>query len=117
MSIQRDPFSNPLNIQIVEAIDQLDLTIMQKHHLRILAHCLNVLKVIFVKDSSKPLEENLLKKWCDNQSKKFNDEKFSDLFYKQLSATAKKLDTFSQKIGKDIRDLDIDDLVMLVKKS
>ncbi len=117
MSIQRDPFSNPLNIQIVEAIDQLDLTIMQKHHVRLLAHCLNTLKLIFTEDSIKSLEENLLKKWCDNQSKKFNDEQFSDLFYEQLSATAKKLDTFSHKIGKDIWDLDIDDLVMFVKKS
>ena len=53
---------------------------------------------------------------CDNQSKKFDDKKFSDLFYEQLESTTKKLSTFSKKIGKSIEDLEIDDLVLLVKQ-
>ena len=56
-----------------------------------------------------------MREWCDNQSKKFDDKKFSDLFYEQLESTSKKLSTFSKKIGKNIEDLDIDDLVLLVK--
>ena len=49
--------------------------------------------------------------------KKFDDKKFSDLFYEQLESTSKKLSTFSKKIGKDIEDLEIDDLVLLVEQS
>ena len=55
--------------------------------------------------------------WCDNQSQKFDDKKFSDLFYEQLESTANKLSNFSKKIGKNIEDLEIDDLVLLVKQS
>ena len=117
MSNHLDPLSNPLNIEIIQEIDNLDLPIMQKHHLRILAHCLQILKLINVDNSFKYQKINPLRDWCDNQSKKFDDKKFSDLFYKQLEATSRKLSTFSKKIGKNIKDLEIDDLVLLVEQS
>jgi len=117
MSNNFDPSSNPLNIQTIKEIDSLDLTIMQKHHIRILAHCLQILKIINRDDSVEYPNKNLLREWCDNQSKKFDDKKFSDLFYHQLESTSKKLSTFSKTIGKNINDLEIDDLVLLVQQS
>ena len=117
MSNNLDPLSNPLNIKTIKEIDNLDLSIMQKHHLRILAHCLQILKIINEDDSSELCDKNPLREWCDNQSRKFDDKKFSDLFYAQLNSTAKKLNTFSQRIGKNIEDLEIDDLVLLVEQS
>ena len=116
MSNHLDPFSNPLNMQTIQEIDKLDLPSMQKHHLRILAHCLQILITINVDNSFGYQNKNPLREWCDNQSKKFDDKKFSDLFYEQLESTSKKLSTFSQKIGKNIEDLEIDDLVLLVKQ-
>ena len=117
MSNKLDPFSNPLNIQTIQAIDHLDLPIMQKHHVRILAHCLHILKIITADNRSELSDKNSLREWCDNQSKRFDDKKFSDLFYEQLESTAKKLNTFSQRIGKNIEDLEINDLVLLVEQS
>jgi len=116
MSNYLDPLSNPLNIQIIKEIDNLELPIMQKHHVRILAHCLQILKTIDVKNSIENQNKNPLREWCDNQSRKFDDKKFSDLFYEQLESTSKKLITFSKKIGKSIQDLEIDDLVLLVEQ-
>ena len=95
MSNNLDPSSNPLNIQTIKEIDNLDLSIMQKHHLRILAHCLQILKIINLDNSFENKDKNPLREWCDNQSKKFDDKKFSDLFYEQLEASAKKLNTFT----------------------
>ena len=117
MSNNLDPLSNLLNIQTIQEIDNLDLPIMQKHHLRILAHCLQILKIINSDNSFECQNKNPLREWCDNQSKKFDDKKFSDLFYEQLESTSKKLSAFSKKIGKNIEDLEIDDLVILVKQS
>ena len=116
MSNNLDPLSNSLNMQTIQKIDNLDLPIMQKHHLRILAHCLQVLKILNVDNNFEYQNKNPLREWCDNQSKKFDDKKFSDLFYEQLESTSKKLSIFSRKIGKRIEDLDIDDLVSLVKQ-
>ena len=116
MSNHLDPLSNPLNMQTIQEIDNLDLPIMQKHHLRILAHCLEILKILNIDNSFEYQNKNRLREWCDNQSKKFDDKKFSDLFYKQLESTSVKLSDFSKKIGKNIEDLEIDDLVLLVEK-
>ena len=117
MSNHLDPLSNPLNIQTIKEIDNLDLPMMQKHHVRILAHCLQILKIINADDSFEYQNKNPLREWCDNQSKKFNDKKFSDLLYEQLESSSKKLSTFSKQIGKDIEDIEIDDLVLLVEQS
>ena len=117
MSNHLDPLSNPLNIEIIQEIGNLDLPIMKKHHLRILAHCLQILKIINLDNSLEDQNKNPLRKWCDNQSKKFDDKKFSDLFYDQLESTSRKLSTFSKTIGKNINDLEIDDLVLLVQQS
>ena len=116
MSNHFDLLSNPLNIETIQEIDNLDLTIMQKHHIRILVHCLQILKIINIDSSFEYKNKNPLREWCDNQSKKFDDKKFSDLFYEQLESTSKKLSIFSKKIGKSIEDLDINDLVLLVKQ-
>ena len=116
MSTHPDPFSNPLNIQTIKVIDNLDLPLMQKHHLKILAHCLQILRIISEENGFEYRNKNPLREWCDNQSKKFEDKKFSDLFYEQLESTSKKLSTFSKKIGKNIEDLGIDDLVLLIEQ-
>ena len=116
MSNNLDPLSNLLNTQTIKEIDNLDLPTMQKHHVRILAHCLQIFKIITSEKSSESNDENLLRQWCDNQSQKFDDKKFSDLFYQQLETTSRKLITFSKKIGKNIDDLEIDDLVLLVEE-
>jgi len=116
MSNNLDPLSNPSNMRIIQEIDNLDLPIMQKHHLRILAHCLQILKTINSDNSFEYQNKSPLREWCDNQSKKFDDKKFSNLFYEQLELTSKKLSIFSKKIGKSIEDLEIDDLVLLVEQ-
>ena len=116
MSNDRDSLSNLLNIQTIQEIDSLDLPIMEKHHLRILVHCLEILKILNTDNGFEYQNKNSLREWCDNQSRKFDDKKFSDLFYKQLESTAKKLSIFSKKIGKSIEDLDLDDLVLLVER-
>ena len=117
MSSQLDPLSNSLNLQNIQTIEKLNLPIMQKHHIRILLHCLAILKSISRDNTFCSDQENLLRKWCNSESRKFNDQQFSDLLYEQLALTAKKLNLFSQKIGKDIKDLDIEDLVLLVQES
>ncbi len=116
MSSPLDPLSNYLTLDTIQSIEKLKLPIMQKHHLRILVHCLAILNSISSDNSLFSDQDNLLRKWCNNESRKFNDQKFSDLLYKQLALTTKKLNLFSQKIGKDIKDLDIEDLVILVEE-
>ena len=117
MSNQTDSFSSPINEEISQAIDQLNLPAIQKHHIRLLAHCLEIFKAIG-KDDMSSFEENvLLREWCKMQSQKFNDNNFNDLFYEQMSSAAKKLNNFSLKQGKNFKELELNDLITLVKQN
>ena len=117
MSNQTNSFLSPLNPHIVQTIDQLNLSIIQKHHIRLLAHCLEIFKEIANDDMSSLDEDILLRKWCETQSQKFNDENFNQLFYEQMSSAARKLNYFSQSIEKKFKELDLEDLITLVKQN
>ena len=89
---------------------------IQNYYLQLLFSKSGGNEQVFLNDVSELFHENPLREWCDNQSRRFDDKKFSDLFYEQLESSAKKLSNFAKKIGKNIEDLEIDDLVLLVEK-
>ena len=116
MSNQTNSFPSPLSDEIVKNIDQLNLHIIKKHHVRLLAHCLEIFKEIGKYEKSLFEEDELLKKWCEEKSQKFNDKNFNQLFYEQMSLAAKKLNVFSKSIKKNYKELDLEDLIDLVEQ-
>ena len=117
MSNQTNSLSSPLSDEIAKNIDQLNLSIIQKHHIRLLAHCLEIFKEIAQDEISLFEEDELLREWCEKQSQQFNDKNFNQLFYEQMSSAAKKLNSFSKSIEKTFKDLNLDDLIALVKQN
>ena len=117
MSNQTNPFLSPLSEENAKNIDQLNLPIIKKHHVRLLAHCLEIFKEIGKDEKSLFEEDELLKEWCEKQSQKFNDKKFNQLFYEQMSSAAKKLNYFSKRIEKNFNELDLEDLITLVEQN
>ena len=116
MSNQTNSFSSPLSDDIVKHIDHLNLPVVQKQHIRLLAHCLEIFKEIANDDMSLFEEDQLLREWCNEQSQKFNDENFNQIFYQQMSSAANKLNSFSKSIKKNFKELNIEDLIILVKQ-
>ena len=117
MSNQTNSFSSPLRDEIVKNIDGLNLPIIQKHHLRLLTHCLEIFKEIAKDDVFLFEEDKLLREWCEKQSQKFNDKNFNNIFYQQMSSAAKKLNSFSLSIDKKITELNLEDLITLVEQN
>ena len=117
MSNQTNSFQSPLSNEMVKNIDQLNLPIIKKHHVRLLAHCLEIFKEIGKDEKSLFEEDALLKKWCEKQSRQFNDKNFNQLFYEQMSSAAKKINFFSKSINKNFKELDLDDLITLVEQN
>ena len=117
MSNQANSLSSPLSDEIIKNIDKLNLPTFQKHHIRILAHCLEIFKQIAKDEMSLFEEDELLREWCEKQSQKFNDKNFNQLFYEQMSSATKKLRSFSQRIKKNFKELDLEDLIILVKEN
>ena len=116
MSNQTNSFSNPLSDVIIKKIDLMNLPIIQKHHIKILAHCLEIFKQISKDEVSFFEEDQLLREWCNKQSQKFEDKEFNQLFYQQMSSAAKKLNSFSSAIKKNFKELDLEDLIILVEQ-
>ena len=117
MSNQTNWLSSPLSDEVLKNIDQLNLSIIQKHHIRLLAHCLEVFKEISKEDLFVFEEDELLREWCEKQSQRFNDKNFNQIFYEQMSSAAKKLNSFSKSIDKKFRELDLEDLIILVEQN
>ena len=114
---QTNSYASPLSDEIVKNIDQLNMPIIKKHHVRLLAHCLEIFKEIAKDEKSLFDQDELLKKWCETQSQKFNDKNFNQLFYEQMSSAAKKITFFSHSIQKNIKELDLEDLITLVEQN
>ena len=117
MSNQINSFSSPLSDEMSKNIDQLNIPITQKQHIRLLAHCLEIFKNLIKDDITLFKEDEILKEWCSKQSQKFNDEKFNKLFYQQMSSAFSKLNSFSQSIKKNFKELDLEDLIILVAQN
>ena len=116
MSKSLNSFSSPLNDEVFQSIEELNLPIVQKLHIRLLAHCLAIFKEIQVEDDSSFSEEILLKKWCKKQSQKINDNHFNEILYNQMYSASKKLNSFAKSIGKTIQELNLQDLIKLTKE-
>ena len=113
MSDQLNSFVSPVNKEVVDQIERLDLSTLQKLHLKLLSHCLEVFKDISQKADMEFPNELLLKRWCDNEAKKLNDENFAVLLFEQMNSAAKKLKNYAKKTGKQALNLSLDDLITL----
>ncbi len=115
MSDQLENFSSPIKKEVAQKIQDLDLPLIQKHHVRLLAHCLEIFKNIAANNNNQIFpNDQLIKQWCDLEAEKINDIEFTKLLFRQMNAAALKLELHSKKIGKNILDFNIDDLVDLV---
>ena len=113
MSDQFNSFMSPVKKEVVDQIESLDLSTLQKLHLKLLSHCLEVFKDISLKNNDEFPNDILLKSWCENEAKKLNDESFSMLLFEQMNSAAVKLQIYAKKTGKYVLDLNLDDLIVL----
>ena len=118
MSDHFNQLSNSINEKILQEIESLNLPLLQKHHVRLLLHCVQVFKGIAVqKDNNHLITDQDLRLWCELESSKFEDKAFSDLLFEQMSLARNKLEVFSNEINKNLLDLNISDLAQLTKEN
>ena len=106
------PFQGPLSGKDVKKIDESNLSSLQRHHVRLLAHCLFSFQAIKEGSTSRSLpdhEECL--KWCLAQSQLVNDHEFRNLILDQFAGAAKQLTELSELKQISPLDLTLDDLL------
>ena len=113
MSELFNSFTSPIEKEVIEQIEQLSLSTIQKLHLKLLAHCLGIFKVISTQSKVDFPTEKLLRDWCIKESQKLEDKEFSKLLYTQMDAAGQKILDYSQKIEKRPLELTLEDLIQL----
>tara|TARA_Y100001970_G_C14231147_1_gene858723 strand:- start:1581 stop:1940 length:360 start_codon:yes stop_codon:yes gene_type:complete len=102
--------SNPLTINDVELIDNTNLNTNQKHHLRILAHCLFSFKNM--KSSLErgvfPNNDDLLN-WCKSLAQ--SDEDFAKILLEQMNSAASQIEDLAKLQKKRPLELTLEDLI------
>ena len=116
MSDYFNSFISPVKKEVVDQIERLDLSTLQKLHLKLLSHCLEVFKEISLKADKEFPDDTLLKRWCENEAKKLKDESFSMLLFEQMNSAAIKFKNYAQTIGKYPLDLHLDDLITMISQ-
>ena len=113
MSEQFNFSTSPIEKEVVEQIEKLNLSTLQKLHLKLLSHCLEIFRVISSQSKVEFPTEKLLRDWCLKESQKLDDKDFSMLLYEQMDAAGQKILNYSQKSGKRPLELTLEDLIKL----
>ena len=79
----------PLSREVIERIDATQLPQLERHHLRLLAHCLACFKTMQPKPSDGSLpRETSRRHWCLEQPRIAEDPEFLDRLLEQLDVAA-----------------------------
>ncbi len=103
---------SPLDINSIRKIDQSNLSLLERHHVRLLAHCLECFKSMnsLNQEKSLPSKEDWLK-WCLLQPILRDDDDFVQILVEQFSGAAYQLTQLSEKNNVAPLELTLDDLI------
>tara|TARA_Y100001968_G_scaffold272536_1_gene264801 strand:+ start:1152 stop:1523 length:372 start_codon:yes stop_codon:yes gene_type:complete len=101
---------SPLTLEEIKRIDQLDLSSLERHHLRLIAHCLGVFKDMESAGRALPTESDQFN-WCKNNPALKNDPEFIELLIDQFRVVAQVLEKIASNDQVSPLDLTLDDLI------
>ena len=108
-----DNFENsPLSKEDINLIGSANLSVIEKHHLRMLLHCLECFKSM-----SKGNKEGLIPdkevwlEWCLKNPRMLKDDEFVQVLFEQFSGAATQLERLSNALKVAPLDLTLRDLM------
>ena len=106
------PFQNSLSLQDLQKIDKSTLSCLDRHHVRLIAHCLLCFQSMNDDKNSKSLpDQEQCLKWCLSQPELVNDNDFLDLVLEQLRGATKQLNDLASLLKVPPLELTLDDLL------
>ncbi len=104
--------NSPLNKDDINLIAMTNLSATEKHHLRMLAHCLQCFKSMSKKDAGGliPVKEEWLE-WCLKNPLMLEDDEFLQVMFDQFSGAAIQLERLSNDLKVAPLDLTLSNLI------
>ncbi|MBW3041132.1 hypothetical protein [Prochlorococcus marinus] len=110
--------NGPLSKEAVNLIASTSLSVSEKHHLRMLAHCLQCFKSMRIENEEGliPGKESWLE-WCLKNPKMFNDDEFVQVLFEQFSGAAVQLERLANRLKVAPLDLTLNNLIDAYEES
>ena len=109
---------SPLTLEEVQLIEELGLPTLEKHRLRLLAHCLASFKIIGEDSETRSLPTTDLRlQWCLNQPLIRDDRDFLSLLLEQFEAAAQYLEILASELNVPPLELTLKDLISASAKN
>ena len=108
-----DNFKNsPLSNDDINLIGSTNLSVSEKHHLRMLAHCLQCFKSMSKENQEGliPLKEEWLE-WCLENPLMLQDDEFVQVMFEQFAGAAIQLERLSNDLKVAPLDLTLSNLI------
>ena len=100
-----------INEETIQKIDATLLPQLDRHHLRLLAHCLDSFRSMAGSTSRELPDAARRRIWCENQQVVAADPAFVETLLNQLASAAEQLEDLAREVGKQPLDLSLDDLI------
>ena len=112
MNIDPAAVSGPLNRQQIERIDATLLPAIDRHLLRLQAHCLATFQQIAMPLKQGPLPtRDHWQDWCDRQPQLANDADFREQLMMQFTVIASQLEELARQVQLTPLELQLNDLI------
>jgi hypothetical protein len=105
------PEPGPLAASDLARLDSTLLPALERHHLRLLAHCLRTFQQIAGRRSGPLPPSSALDHWLDGQLAIAADPGFRQAFRRQLDGAGLQLARLAAGLGRDPLALDLEDLI------
>ena len=106
---------SPLSLDDLKKIEDTKLPVLERHHLRLLAHCLFSFKSMSkgLNSGTFPADKTRIE-WCLQQPSVANDKTFLPVLLDQFSAAGKQLENLALSLGITPLELTLNDLIAAI---
>ena len=118
MSIVANEHDSPLSIEDIQLIDSTKLSALDKHHLRLLAHCLGSFRLMAKDDRGGDLpDRDRIENWLKEVHHLNNEDSFLMSLVEQFDFAAIQLEKIAVKMAISPLELTLEHLIVTLEKA
>ena len=109
--------NSPLTLEDIKLIEFTNLSVLEKHHIRMLSHCLGCFKSMNIKNTEGNIpDKEMWIEWCLSRPEMVKDDEFIHVLFEQFEGAAVQLEKLSEVFKVPPLELTVKDLIAVYQK-
>ena len=109
--------NSPLTLEDLKLIELTNLSVLEKHHIRMLSHCLGCFKSMNRNKAEVSIpDKEIWLEWCLARPEMVNDDEFIHVLFEQFAGAAVQLERLSDVFKVPPLELTLKDLIAVYQK-